>query len=919
MTFRRGLLAVSFCAATTAPCFTRLTRGDATTLPAFDESVRQLASADARDRERATATLRDAGPSAEAALRAAAESKDPEIARRARGLLAGIGRPAAEEIEETDPPDIDRYRTADHGSKPPLIDQVGRSSGAGVRAGSLVRLWTTEDDDDLRSALFTAMLREPAAAASALVARGERPAARRLLETALAQGNLAQAAEPYVAMCLLDGDLPAAIDRWSPPRQGVKGSSADSEQLSDAEAHADTIAASVLRRLRRAAGAARGAVAAARRAGDASLYEEALLDAGDWSALAGAIEARPVQVVKPGQLAPVAGALHLAGDARGFDAVVARMRKLATPDTIDDVAHVLMLCGRVDEGIKTLADAGHDLELFKLLAAREQFDDAWKLVESRDAVRSEPAMRLRLAAAAQRHALGDRASAEQLLARVIEENRAANVPEIHAGLGDLCRELGRGDEAWDHYRDAIQSAGGGGGGVSGGRELAIARGAFDLSTAADDDDGGTTRDISGDELWQLLGWRMQDKSPGERFDRARAIVEGKVPVDELVKLADLSGRRGGARFFGGGGGRGGGERVFADVVGSIHFALFAAQRMKAADGDVRAAQYLADVVDRLSTPELAIDLYLRPGDWAAERGDFAKAAEWYGRAWNLDRTRSAALYLRAWALGKAGWTRRASDLTELARAIPLGDVYRRYEAVRLLHRRGMTAALAREADVLRRTTRVDMSRLAADEAVRGGDYLAAAALRERSLFNFSGTYEQGEPAAYLRLPHIVHGERARGLLAKGDVAAAEREIATCRTLLPGDVMLPINVVPELERRGMKARADELYGESKHAVEAVLAKYPDSANDHNNLAWLQVNCGRELDDAMSHARRAVELKPKNAAYLDTLAEVQYRRGEFDEAIKTMKRCQELQPGVPRHREQIDRFEAGKRGEQRPLPP
>jgi tetratricopeptide (TPR) repeat protein len=237
----------------------------------------------------------------------------------------------------------------------------------------------------------------------------------------------------------------------------------------------------------------------------------------------------------------------------------------------------------------------------------------------------------------------------------------------------------------------------------------------------------------------------------------------------------------------------------------------------------------------------------------------------------------------------------------------------------------MTAELTREVEIIRRTTRADAfpadhaMRVAADQALRAGDYLAAASLHERSMLNFMGTYELTEPATHLRLPHSMHRERARGLLAKGDVEAAEREIATCRTLLPGDVMLPIDVVPELERRGMKARADELYDESKHAVEAVLAKYPNSANDHNNLAWLAANCGRDAGQALSHAKRAVELKPKNAAYLDTLAEVQFRRGEYDEAIKTMKRCLELQPGVARHREQIERFEAGKRGEQRPMPP
>jgi tetratricopeptide (TPR) repeat protein len=129
----------------------------------------------------------------------------------------------------------------------------------------------------------------------------------------------------------------------------------------------------------------------------------------------------------------------------------------------------------------------------------------------------------------------------------------------------------------------------------------------------------------------------------------------------------------------------------------------------------------------------------------------------------------------------------------------------------------------------------------------------------------------------------------------------------------------IDVVPEFQRRDMKARADELYGEAMRQQDEVLAKYPDATNHHNNAAWLAVNCDRNLDKALAHARRAVELRPKNAAYIDTLAEVQFRRGEFDAAIKTMQRCVELEPRQPRHREQLERFEAGKRGEMRAMPP
>src|SRR5690606_37844379 len=108
-----------------------------------------------------------------------------------------------------------------------------------------------------------------------------------------------------------------------------------------------------------------------------------------------------------------------------------------------------------------------------------------------------------------------------------------------------------------------------------------------------------------------------------------------------------------------------------------------------------------------------------------------------------------------------------------------------------------------------------------------------AAIHENLLLNFAGLYSRAEPTYFLRIPHTIHRSRARGHLARGGIVSAEREIEVCRAILPGDVMLPIDVVPELERLGRRDRADALYAEAMSKKNAILAKYPDSANDHND--------------------------------------------------------------------------------------
>jgi tetratricopeptide (TPR) repeat protein len=693
-------------------------------------------------------------------------------------------------------------------------------------------------------------------------------------------------------MCLLRGRLGEAVAQWS-----ARLPADDGKPLGEP----GRLAAAVLARLHRAAGDAAPAVAAARRAGDPTLVEEMLLDAGDWRGLADAVAARPAPAVRAKQLGLLAGALHLAGDGPGFADAVARMRNIAKPQSVDDVAEVLILSGRAGQGLELLAGAGEATApvRLRLLAAQERWDEAWKLVDAQDGARDEPALRLRVAAAEQWGALGGEKRAADLLARVAEENKTLNSASVHAALGDAYRKIDRRDESWVHFRAAFK--------LETEAKGDVTRILWSALRADVDDDGDA--DVNGINLWEFVRTRFRTESVDAQLDRAHAIADGTIRLEELKTMVPVGGRTDGQVF-----------RAYA-----AGLPVIIAERMKSAGDAQGAGEFLSLAAERSPAPEYALQLYLRLGDWAADRQDWVQATDAYARAWNADRTRPAALYLRAWALRQAGYPAQAGELTSLAHTLPLADAWRRQEALRRLSERRLDAALAGEADVILRTGRRDTlpgdmaMRVSADRAARAGDWLAAANWHERATLNYMGVFDLADPVANLRIPHTVHRLRAKGLIEKGDVEGAEREIALCRALLPGDVMLPIDVVPALERAGKKARADELYAESVAAHDAALKRYPTSANHHNNAAWLAVNCGRDLDDALAHAKRAVELKPKNAAYIDTLAEVQFRRGEFDTAIASMRTCIELEPNTARHREQLERFEAGKRGEQRPMPP
>lgn len=880
----------------------------------LEATARQLGDADARVRDAAGDALREAGPAAEAALRAVAESGDREAARRAKRLLQELRQPAPEEVPPDEPAELQAYRVADRQTKLRIVreDLDADVEDGGYRAGVLARLWAEEPEEQLRAAIFAAMLRAPAASAGALVAGGNAPAAERLLEAALAQedGTDAAAVAPYAALALLRGRLDQTITHWA--GRAARGGDNDARndgkngEVNENEDRDNATPAAVLAHLHRANGDPhRVAAAHARAAGDSGLALQALLDARDWDAAA-AQALRPRPPARPeslGELALLAGVRRAAGDDAALRDAVRRLIRLADADSAERVARALLFVGRPDDALRVMADNDRWLAHFKTLEVQDRPVEAMEFVRSKDADQTEEALLLRVAGAGQLHELGEPADAAALLDRVVKENKAVKSARVAAAMGTAARRMEMPAQAWQHFRDAAR-----------------------LEAAQEDGEAGYALyrasqvedvEVDGAVLWQMLARFYPADTIDQRFARVESVFDRKMPLDELKDLAgalDDEGKKTGTHAY------------------AAHLFREAGQRMRVAGDRAGAEQYVLDAIPNAPAPSYAAELYQRLGDWAEEDREWGKAATCYARAWNADRTAPTPLYLRAWAMRQGGWHARAGELFNLAYVLPLADAPRRLEAMEALHERGLMAGLAREADVIRRTARPDRGldlqacnvahQYDAELALRTGDPLAAAAAHERMVLNslaLIDTYGFVEQVFYVRLPHTAGRLRAKGLLARGEVAAAERAIAVCRALAPNDVMLAIDVVPEFERLGNKARADELYAEAMAAQEAVLETYPQSAGHHNSLAWLAVMCGRDSDKALEHARQAVALRPANTAARDTLAEALFRRGEIDEAIKEMSRCAELEPKVARHREQLDRFEAAKRGEQRPMPP
>jgi tetratricopeptide (TPR) repeat protein len=302
---------------------------------------------------------------------------------------------------------------------------------------------------------------------------------------------------------------------------------------------------------------------------------------------------------------------------------------------------------------------------------------------------------------------------------------------------------------------------------------------------------------------------------------------------------------------------------------------------------------------------------------------WAEAAEVCARGRKRHPEDAALTLLHGHALARAGRIEEGKQLEEAARRLPLADEAGRHAFAVALAELGRHDEARREFTLLTRCgertnwyTRNAWRKLS-QYALRDGDYLKAAACWERWYLGVIGRgsfFLENDP--YVTVPYRLHFWRGRGLLTRGDLAAARVEIAACERLLPGETGTAIAFVPALARRGLTREADALFERTFASWRALGKQYPRCARFHNALGWLGARCRRQLDAALDHARQAVRLDPNHAGYLDTLAEVQFQRGENAEAVRLMRRCIELAPEREYYRNQLKRFEAGDRAAEVP---
>jgi hypothetical protein len=850
--------------------------------------VKELGDNDFDTREAATQKLWEAGDAAEPALAEAVKSDDAEINRRAQEILdkfkLGIYPSTPKPVVEM----ITRFQAGDRNTKLSILRELVDAGPPGCKA--VLKLASIEEDKDLKHALLNQLSTHLPRTLPTLLAAKDFTTLETLLGAGLASSldsDTKTGLTNIVAYWLLRGQIDEKIGHY-------KALEAKSDKPKEQ--------AEILAYLHRAKGDLVAAREAALRAGKPDLAEALAYEAADWKGLAGK---DPIfETSRPIEKLGYRAAYHrLAGNTKAFEEAIADIRKAGMNDALPGdeedglfyVAKALFLNQRPRDGLEILLRSDRNSQAaFEILIAQMKYREALALVEkTRAAAAKIPGEEekkkaesnlapLEILEARTLYNLGEKAKAQAIFTRYSAQVRQGNEVSWYEDLVDSEYRVGLTDEAFAHAAQVL--------GFSEDHGWA---GRFFRKLFPG-------RSESAESLWTVLKALFPLDDPQAQMKRLRSVLAGKVEAKELgrwIQNAEASIKN---------------QRP--EIAERWWMAL--ADAALACNHEEQARLCLEKAANAQSLVKL--------GDLLAAKKEWERASQRYYQGWEKNREAALPLYLSGKALVQAGKAEEGKTRIEHAHWLPLGNEVARRDLCEGLGKHNDVEGTRREIDLLLKLSQPgsydygEGLRRAALEAVQRKDLVRSADLQERAMLRCLRTYISFmAKSAYVGVPGMIHRQRASGFLAAGKIKEALEQIALCQECLPGNIDLVIQVVPELERLGMKKEAGELFTKTV-AVYADLCKdYPKCAWAHNSVAWLSASCRRNLDDALTHALKAVELAPKAAGHLDTLGEVYFQRGDKAKAIETAKKVVEMEPKRVYFRKQLKRIEAG--DPKAPLPP
>ena len=313
--------------------------------------------------------------------------------------------------------------------------------------------------------------------------------------------------------------------------------------------------------------------------------------------------------------------------------------------------------------------------------------------------------------------------------------------------------------------------------------------------------------------------------------------------------------------------------------------------------------------EKIQSPSLDAGIAHADELFDAER--WKEAADVYHEAWSQDYDRLGMLFLAGLAKQMAGEETVGKKWQKLA-DLQAVTTKARYQLALTLAQRGLTNEASEQWKTLLQTAPFeslelnDAARQLALTTYRDKPEVASLNWQHYLLGDVRPSFWLLNETSYLSVTALTHQVRATAAIQRAEFEAARADIESSLLLFPGNTNVGEQLAPLLDAANQSGLADEFVSQVVQHYERLCELYPKSALLHNNLAWAAARSHRQLDKALLHAERAVELAPTNAGYVDTLAEVHFQLGDRDEAVRISERSVALRPLGKSLQEQLTRF-------------
>lgn len=847
--------------------------------------IRELSDESFRVREKASREIWELGEAALPALTEAAASQDPEQSYRARDLLRKIQLHITPETDPSVISLVEKYLKASPSEKAGLFGKM-----RGKRAWrQMLKLYAAETNADVREKLRSAVNGVAVKAARERLARGDSEGARGFLELAPADNDgLLALADFHLSHGTLEDELKRA-------REG-NGRKSAVWQLA----------------LQRVAGNPAAAEEAARIAGDSGIAVAMAALAGDpvpWLREGRAGEEEDNRVARA--YSSIATARWLGKKVRSADLEVL-LRALSARDSTERGAAMnsLFLLGEVPAPEATFAK-------WKPVAAFAYFESLERVPEAFRALGLDPEQpdyqawvkkRLKKLTAddvEDQHEASTDAEQLVILANFLE--RRGLHDEAFAAFSDPLTALAK--EDLNAFIDFLTQ-------LFGGREVLsgapmVLSGAPMLAKrigaawAGDDENrwqdvivAAFGEDAEVNEWWSWLGELKPGASRSERLDGMLALFGlGSDPENLRKTWLALAWKAVEAAPEA--------KRVeLVTRISGLSMAGDVANALKAWDQLPESARnevFWGQHIMHLSAVERwnqAAEVILKqvvasstPGNEGVGADLHAYAASALRRAGRLDEASSHDAWAAKLALGDA------------ALAIRIGNGYAYggdYPRAAAWYRKATFLAAPDSSEFLLAL------KLHSDALLEDGQWKEAAATGELICLLYSG-YENSGVSPLPLMRQRMQADMARALANLKDKRAESLAILrSCHRMFISDGSLADSFFPALRRVGLIKEHDEWFRESWEQMEKIIARYPESDNTRNTAAWFASRAMRKLDEAAKHLAKALASNPDQPAYLDTMAEIRFAKGDRKGALEWSAIAINYAPDDPQLRRQHERF-------------